>query len=146
RRTLIIPSALAALAHQTSGIYPMLLATSSLPALPFLIWRSQVADVVERRRVKLFVVGLVAGAAPLIVIVSLEGIIPSFHRFMRNYSSRYWSGFVVYPALMSIPISTTYAVLVQRVLDVRLIIRKALQYALARYTVLAATLTPLAVL
>jgi eukaryotic-like serine/threonine-protein kinase len=46
--------------------------------------------------------------------------------------------------LLSIPVTTAYAVAVHRVLDVRLILRRALQYSLARYFILGVTLVPFA--
>ncbi len=47
-----------------------------------------------------------------------------------------------FPLLLSIPVLTSYSVLVDHVLDVRLIIRKAVQYVLARSLLVAAASTP----
>src|SRR2546422_4065974 len=94
----------------------------------------------ERRRVGVFVTGLVLGAAPMLVDVLLEGLIPSFRARME--ASRRIAGFVLYPLVLSIPVTTAYAVLVHRVLDVHLIVRKAIQHALARSTVLVVAIVP----
>jgi Protein kinase domain len=128
-----------------AGLYWTILYSLAIPALPFMIYKSRSAVARERRRVFLFSCGIVAGIAPVMLIILLEGLIPSFLRFMNQPNVRYWSGFIVYPSLLSVPVTTAYAVLRHRVLDVRFIIRKALQYAFARYTVLAATGIPLAI-
>ena len=44
-------------------------------------------------------------------------------------------GLVLYPLLLSIPVTTAYAVLVHRVMDVKVLVRRAVQYALARFTI-----------
>ncbi len=130
--------------RQDSGTwYSTIVYATALPSLPFMLWKSGHAPATERRRVQLFLGGLVAGAAPLVLIVLAEGLLPPFHRFMSVPSVRYASGFLVFPALMSVPISAAYAVLVHKVMDVRIIIRKAVQYALARYTVASAAALPL---
>jgi eukaryotic-like serine/threonine-protein kinase len=130
--------------QQASGsLYTTLIYSVALASLPFMIWKARFSEAAERRRVQLFVTGIVAGAAPLLIIVSLEGLIPAFHRFMSVPTVRYASGFLVYPALFSVPITTAYSVLIHRVMDVRIIIRRAVQYALARYTIISAAVFPL---
>jgi len=47
-----------------------------------------------------------------------------------------WLGLVIYPLLLSMPATTAYAVAFDRVLDVRLALRRTAQYAVARYTLL----------
>lgn len=108
----------------------------ALPAIPFIAWKAKWARPVERRRVHLFIAGIVAGTAPLIVAVLVDFV------FFLPPSLLRAAGYVVYPALLSVPVTTTYSVIVHRVLDVKLIIRKGLQYALARYTLLGLTALP----
>ena len=112
----------------------------SLPAFVFMIWKSRVARIDERRRVGLFIGGIVAGSLPLMLTVFIEGLIPPFRSFMNE--NRLTSGYFLYPLLISVPITTAYSVLVHHVLEVRLIIRRAMQYALARYTLMAAATAP----
>src|SRR5262249_10120680 len=45
-------------------------------------------------------------------------------------------------ALGSLPFTTTYSVLFDRVVSIRIVLHKALQHALARYSILALTLIP----
>ena len=112
----------------------------SLPAFGFMIWKSRVARTDERRRVGLFISGIVVGSLPIMLTVFLEGLVPPFRSFMNQ--NRLASGYVLYPLLISVPITTAYSVLVHHVLEVQLIIRRAIQYALARYTLMAAAATP----
>ena len=98
----------------------------------------------ERRRVAMFVAGMVAGAAPMMIDVALESFIPAFARFMNQPTPRMLSGVICYTALLSVPWTTGYAVWVGHVMDVRLVVRKAIQYGLARITILCAVVLPVA--
>jgi Protein kinase domain len=115
-----------------------------LLALPFAMWKARSAQLQERRRVQLFVASLAIGLGPLIGQLVLEILIPPFRTLMNLPENRRLFGFVVYPFLLSIPFTATYAVLVHRVLNIELIIRRAIQYLLARYTVLFASIVPFA--
>jgi hypothetical protein len=114
----------------------------TLPALVVMLLRAHRVRIAERRRARLFVVAFVAGSAPMLVDVLLEALIPAFGRFMAQPVPRRISGVVLYPLTLSIPLITTYAVLVDRVLDVRLAIRTALRYALVKYAVFALFAAP----
>ena len=74
-------------------------------------------------------------------------LFPSLDRFVPNPIGGISPfGILVYGLLLSVPFTTAYSVLVNEVLDVKLIVRKALQYALARYTVMALTALPFGLL
>jgi hypothetical protein len=126
-----------------TSLFWQLLALVDLPALLYMARKTRIATAVERRRVALFTAGLVGGAAPIMIDVMLEALIPPFHAFMEQPGPRLISGVIVYSALLSVPFTTGYAILVRRVLDVRLVVRKAIRYALARGTVALALLMPL---
>ena len=96
----------------------------------------------QRRRVRLFVASLVVGSLPILADVLLETPVPPFRRLMADPAARWWSGAHVFPCLLSIPFATAYAVVVHQVLDVTMVVRKVLQYALARYTVITASTVP----
>ena len=118
----------------------------ALPALPFGLWKARRADPTERRRYSLFIAGLLVGFVPLSLQVLAEAVSPAFDAFMNVGSRRVLAGAVLFPLLLSTPLTATYAVVVHRVLDVRLIVRNALRYLLARYTLMAGALGLLAVL
>ncbi|MGD9902849.1 MAG: serine/threonine-protein kinase [Vicinamibacterales bacterium] len=114
----------------------------ALPALPFGLWKAARADVRERRRYRLFVVGLAAGFLPMALQVFAEAALPAYEAFINVSPRRLLVGLVLYPLLLSIPITTAYAVLVHRVMDVKVLVRRAVQYALARYTIMALAAAP----
>lgn len=109
----------------------------AIPALPFGLWKARRADVGERRRYSIFMAGLLVGFFPIAAQVLAEAIFPSYYEFMNPPGRRLVVGLFLFPLLLSIPVTTTYSVLVHRVLDVKLIIRKAVRYAFARYTIVA---------
>jgi sigma-B regulation protein RsbU (phosphoserine phosphatase) len=80
-----------------------------------------------RRRLRLVYWGAVVGLTPLflVVIASLvsgrgAAVVPA------------WVLFTAFVALLLFPLSLAYAIVVQRALDVRVVVRQGLQYALAR--------------
>ncbi len=103
-------------------------------ALPWVLIKASSAPLSERRRVRLFATALIAGAVPPALAVLGGGVSESFANVLRSA----WGRGVLIPLLQipiaSIPVMTGYAVLVQQVMDVRLLVRSALRYALARST------------
>jgi hypothetical protein len=120
-----------------SAVYSLVLAV-----LPVIIWRSRSAPKDERRRVSVFGWGLALGVGPALFLAFLEAAIPPIGRYLSVPSHRVWQLAFGYTFLALTPLAATYAVFVYRVLDVRLIVRKAIQYALARYTVLIGVFLP----
>jgi hypothetical protein len=120
------------------GSLTLLLVPSSILAIK----KTTRAYTAEQRRVRLFVAAFVVGIAPLVLAVLLAWLNPALGTV--SFSSGYfWPvGFIVYFGLLSVPVTTTYAVLVHRVLDVRLVVRAALQYTLARYSILVLSALP----
>ncbi len=128
--------------RDATGPYWLLLFLLALPALLVGTLRSWEADAEERRRLRLFLSGLALGVIPLFSIVLGEVISESFHRFIDQGWHRLAASFLVYPALLSIPVTTTYAVVAQRLLTVRLILHRAARLTLARGTLLALAAGP----
>jgi hypothetical protein len=135
-----VPSWLAPLAITRETQYWTILIVLMLPALIYIVWKERIARPQERRRARLFVSALAAGWTPLLVDVLLEVFVPAFRTWAVQH--RGITGILVYPPLLSVPFLTAYAVLVDRALDVHLVIRKALQYALARYATYALLAIP----
>src|SRR5580765_127708 len=113
-----------------------------VPGIPFMIWKARRADTSERRRVRLFVTGFAIGTGPLFLQVFLENVVPAIGAAMNNPAARRVAGAVLFPAMLTVPFTTAYAVRVHHALDVRLIVRRALQYLLARYSIAIATALP----
>lgn len=117
-----------------------------VPGIGLVLRKATGSGVTEQRRVLLFVTGIAVGATPMLGDIILERLIPAFGEFMSRAPVRRTAGLFVYTFLLSVPFTTSYSVLVHHVLDVRLIVRRAIQYAMARYSVLAVTSFPLVLL
>ncbi|HJS74306.1 MAG TPA: hypothetical protein VJ921_08475, partial [Vicinamibacteria bacterium] len=118
----------------------------TLPAIFFGLARIRSAPLSERRRVALFLSGIVLGSIPSWLVIFLKAVSPSFRVWYEDPGNSWIRLYVVRMALMTIPVAAAYSVLVHHVLDVKLVIRRALQYALARYAVLSATVVPFLIL
>jgi tRNA A-37 threonylcarbamoyl transferase component Bud32 len=108
------------------------------------LWKTRIARDDERRRAAWFIGGIVGGMAPIVVMVITVNVWPGMRAWVM--ADPMTTGVVIYAFLLSIPITTAYAVLVRRVLDLRLVIHRAAQYLLTRYAVLALSVTPLVAL
>ena len=113
-----------------------------VPSVAVMLSRIRHAEVSERRRVKLFLGGVVAGLMPLVIIVGLELAIPAFDQFTSRPAILFIVDSAIYASILSVPFVTTYSVLVDRVLPAVVIIRSTLRYALARQTLMAAIAVP----
>ena len=129
------------IAPATSLFYPILYA---LQAAFFgaLIWRASRGRADERRRLLLFAIGIAAGSAPLLVNVLLETI-PSYYAFVHSPVREQVVGGILFGALAVVPFVAAYSVLFDRIVDLKVVLRAALQYALARYTIIAVASVPL---
>jgi hypothetical protein len=117
--------------------WPLLFAIAT-PAIPYLIWKSRVETVANRRKVTWFVASLGLALSPMLVAVLLTPLIPAL-------GSPVWRervGAILYIALASIVPTTAYAVAVTHVMDLHLVIRKTIQYGLAKTSVWCAILLP----
>lgn len=128
---------------RSSLFWPLLL-VPMLAAVAYAIRQARRATPDERRRAWLMLAGLAAGALPMMLVLLASSLFPAFLRYMERPEGARTLGLIVFPPLLSIPLVTAWAVLVHRALDLQLILRKALQYALARYTIAVAATLPFA--
>ena len=117
-----------------------------LPSLALLVAKLRVADRTARRRLAWVVAGFVIGTLPMVVHVLLASLVPAYAAFASAPRHGRLIGMSLTAFSLVIPATTAYAVVVEHVLDVRFVIRRAVQYALARYTVLALMAGPVIVL
>jgi GAF domain-containing protein len=125
------------------GIYYGVIMPLTAAAIASLAWKGRSLEEAEYRRLRVFLAGLVCGLGPMLAEILLE-----FVSFYGNYGEshpRYKLAVIIsFSALtLLVPIGTAYSVLVHRVLGVRLIARRALQYALARYSALTLAAVPI---
>jgi len=125
--------------NDAGRLYWPLLFTVAAPAIVFLLWKSRLQTAANRRRVTWFVASLALGLSPMLVAVILTPIIPH----LRDPEWQAFLGAALYVMLASIVPSTAYAVTVSHVLDVHLVIRRTIQYGLARSSVWCAIVGPL---
>ena len=98
----------------------------------------------EKRQLRLFVYGLAVGVAPLVLILPAAALFPWFNDWLKEPEIKPVFQALTYPFLMVFPITATYAVLYQGALDYQSALRRAAQYALARYTLLTFVALPMA--
>jgi len=110
----------------------------SLGCLALLILKWRRAALTERRRLAWVVVGIALGNFPMLAHILFAITIPSYAVFSEQPEARRALGIILTLFTLVIPLTTMYAVVVEHVLDVRFVVRRAVQYALAKYTVVAA--------
>ena len=118
----------------------------SIGALATLLWRARSATGAELRRSRLFALALALGITPILSQLALSFVWLAYRRFFEDPVNLPILAAVSYLGLIAVIVVTAYAVLVHHVLDVKLIARRALQYALARYTVVVLAMVPVALL
>ena len=129
-----------------SGPYLAVVIGLAFAGLLFLWWKSRFARASEAHRVRIFAAGLVLGCGPLLLDVLVSAVSPAYDRWV-------WQPHVVavrlpilFVLLAFVPLATAYSVLVDHVVDLRVVLRTAAQYALARYTLMALVSVPFVVL
>ena len=125
-----------------SGSYWVVNFGMTLPVLPALLWRARTSRLEDRPRMQVFVRGLLVGLLPFSIEVIAEELVPAYKAFVATPAVKPIVGLVLFGSLAVVPFVTAYSVLFDRVVDVRVVVRTALQHALARYTILAATAVP----
>ncbi|MEO6194563.1 MAG: protein kinase [Thermoanaerobaculia bacterium] len=145
-----VPSArrtLAFFAPEEGKIFYGLVWPLTTAAFLLLPWKSRQAQGPEHRRARVFLEVLALTFGPIILELMIDFFVHPYHDFFaaRPRLQRILVTIVLLPAL-TLPFTIPYAVLVHRVLDVRLIARRALQYLLARSMVTALVAVPSAVL
>ncbi len=120
------------------------LALLILSALVVLALRARNAKADESRRAALFITGFVVGVGPII----LDTVIESFWAAANQFGNEHRDALavIVFTAILSIPLSTTYAVLSRRALDIRVVVRASYRRLLTRRLLAVVGAVPLAAL
>jgi hypothetical protein len=125
-----------------SGVMPLTAA-----AIAYLIFKGRSLADDEFRRVRVFLLGIAIGLGPILLDVLAELFILPYRTYIRTHPGGRQEMLLVYMvSILAVPFGTTYAVLVHRVLDVKLLARRAMQYTLARASAIALATAPLAAL
>lgn len=123
------------------GWYWLLVYGAMLPAIPLAAWRMRLASEDERRRCGLLAGGVASATVPLLLFVVAYVVVEPFASWFSEFGS-----VAILPLveilILSIPIVTAYAILVDRALPVRVAFRAAIRYAFSRALVAIAAALP----
>lgn len=114
-------------------------AAAAFAALVARMIRSRGSD---RFRSRVFVTGLLIGITPLLLQVLAEQSYPPFGQWSHSPNIEPWVASVLFGALATIPFMTAYSVLYDRIVETRIALQVAVQYALARWVVIVCTSVP----
>jgi hypothetical protein len=115
-----------------------------LGAVATIAIRSALASARERSRVVWLGAVIALGFGPLLAAGAFVALFPEAEDRFRTWPpGRMALDALVLAGLLMTPIASAYVVIAQRLFAVRLVVRRALQYALARYTLAAAIVAPL---
>ena len=89
---------------------------------------------------------LIVGLAPVVGEVIAESLSNTFEAWAQSRHMRPIVGALLFPPLLTIPASASYALIFQPVLRVQLVIRRALQCSVTKYLFIAVCLAPVVVL
>lgn len=113
-------------------------------ALPVLAQKARRTTGEQRRRVRLFTSCLLLGLGPATVYLLSYTLVPSIAAYQQEHLEIGRAmAITAHLFILSIPLSTAYVVLVHRTLELELIARRAMQYALARTSALVFAAVPL---
>jgi GAF domain-containing protein len=129
------------------GLYYSVLLPLTVGAFVFLYWRSRNLQGVEQRRIRLFLQALALSTVPTLAEILAGLFYPPYQTYKDTHPALDHAIILVHTGLVvMLPLLTPYSVLVHQILDVRLLARRAAQYALARYTTIVLAAVPLAAL
>ncbi len=118
----------------------------TLVLVPFVLFaKTRQAGADERRRVRHFCAALAVGFAPIVLATILRSpASPMAAWFTRERTQQV--GVLIFAGLLSVPFTTTWAVTVSNVLDVRFFARAAVRAAATRGALATVTLLPFVLL
>lgn len=116
-----------------------------LAAIVVSLWRVSLSERDERLRAMWFLSGLAVGVLPLFTLALLRSVSVDFRIASTTGSLQPFAYAVVLTAIISVPFTTAYSVLVHRVLNVRLVLHRTLRYVLAKYTLSGLIAVPLVI-
>lgn len=119
------------------GPYWIVLSLLTLPALVQIGQRLAESRREHRHRLALFVTGLMLGIVPMVLDVLLTAAVPPYRVWLEDPDRSRTMAAAIVASMCLMPVATAYAVTVGQVFSLKVYVRKAIQYALAKYTVLA---------
>lgn len=117
-----------------------------IPAPLVALFKGDLKDSDEVRRVRWFLWAIAIGVLPMFASVVADVVWPAYSAATDTPLGVLWSAWALYGFLLLVPIATAYAVLSQRALDLNTALRGAARVALARTTIAALALAPVLLL
>ncbi len=114
-----------------------------LAPILLMVWKARAARTEEKDRFRIFILGITLGRLPAVGYVFLAGAVPGFHSGLVERGWNTWIETTLQLTILAVPVVTAYSVLVHRVLNIRALVRSAIQYGLARGAVFLVGLSPL---
>jgi len=128
------------------SVYWPVLFLLSAGALIVLITRLFASTGEDRVRTRIFVTGLAIGILPFFLEVLAEESFAPYKAWVHSAAIEPIAATILFGAFATVPFLTAYSVIYDRVVDTRFLVRAAIQYALAKYTIIIVTAIPLAAL
>ncbi|HSN89112.1 MAG TPA: GAF domain-containing protein, partial [Thermoanaerobaculia bacterium] len=129
------------------GAYYSVIMALTAGAFAVLPWKARALKGLDQRRVRLFLQMLALTFGPMLFEILLELFVKPYKEFTDRRPDVKLAIILGCSSLvLTLPFTVPYAVLVHRVLDVKLIARRALQYLLARSSVLVLMAVPVVAL
>jgi hypothetical protein len=126
------------------GIFYSVVMPLTVAAVVYLIAKGGSLEKTEYRRLRVFLWGIAVGLGPMLISVLLDLFVKPYKELSNTHPRLKHAQILSFSLLtILVPLATSYAALVHRVLDVRLIARRAVQYALARFSALTLATVPL---
>lgn len=129
-----------------SSLFHSLLYGLTLPVLLMLWLRMKTARDEERRRVKVFILGLLVTIVPAVTYIALWGISTDLRQFVESDQNVSFVEPFIHALVIATPIITTYAVLVERLLPINILLRQIFRYWLGNGFITLAIALPLLLL
>lgn len=126
------------------GPYWIVLSLLTLPGLVQIGQRLAESTREHRHRLALFATGLMLGIVPMVLDVLLTAAVAPYRTWLEDPERSRTMAAVIVASMCLMPVATAYAVTVGEVFSLKVYVRKAIQYALAKYTVLAVLVAPAA--
>ncbi len=126
-----------------SSLYWPLLFILMMAVFVFGLLKTRLAPTQERRRAAALVLALLAGIAPFVLVVFLMLLSPEFRdAYLAPGTFQDRVTHVMDVFLLTVPFTASYVIVAHRVIPLKLIVRKALEYLLARTTLMTLTAAP----
>lgn len=132
-----IAAALAWTSQYDQRVFWPVLTMLTIACLVLLIVKWKSAAPPGRRRLSWVVFGIALGNAPMLAHIMVGLVSPAYAAFAREPETSRALGIIFTLFTLLIPLTTTYAVVEEQALNVSFVVRRAVQYALAKYTVVA---------